>query len=242
MTTETNGNDPRVSDAYREMAGETTSPELDRKILAMATAEARAAPGVPRTWFRPLAWAATIALSFALVLEIMQVEDTGILRTDADLVEVLEQSPRPAAAAAEKQKNEALVKQQLNKRSSDVPAAGKAAIAPTEPEASTRDAAVDTPTPESASVASDFEQDNLGLVREAEEQDRLRSEPARAFSALGETKELTDRCSQEDRGSAETWYECVKAMQDAGRAEAAEQEFEALLAEFPDFRAPPEDR
>ena len=241
MTIETNGNDPRVSDAYREMAGETTSPELDRKILAMATAEARAAHGVPRTWFRPLAWAATIALSFALVLEIMQVDDAGIPRTDADLLEALEESPRPAEAA-EKQKNEARVKQQLNKRSSDVPAAGKAAIAPTEPEAAARDAAVNTPTPERASVASDFEQDNLGLVREAEEQDRMRSEPARAFSALVETKELTDRCSQEDRSSAETWFECVKAMQDAGRAEAAEQEFEALRAEFPDFRAPSEDR
>ena len=241
MTTETNGNDPRVSDAYREMAGETTSPELDRKILAMATAEARAAHGVPRTWFRPMAWAATIALSFALVLEIMQVDETGIPRTDADLVEILEESPRPAEAA-EKQKNEALVKQQLNKRSSDVPAAGKAAIAPTEPQASAKDAAVGTPTPESASVAPDFEQDNLGLLREAEEQDRMRSEPARAFSALVETKELTDRCSPEERGSAETWFECVKAMQDAGRAEAAEQEFEALRAEFPDFRAPSEDR
>ena len=100
MTTEANDNDPRVSDAYHEMASEEPSAELDRKILSMAAAEASAAGGVPRAWLRPLAWAATVALSFALVLEISQVDDAPTPRADADLPEILEESPRADESAA----------------------------------------------------------------------------------------------------------------------------------------------
>ena len=121
MTTEANDNDPRVSHAYHEMANETTSAELDRKVLAVAAAEARPPRGLPRTWFRPLAWAATIALSFALVLEITQVDDIQVdsvatPRADSDLAEEYEESPLPADAER-KRENEARVQQQLNKRS-----------------------------------------------------------------------------------------------------------------------------
>jgi hypothetical protein len=209
MTNTVNDNDPRVSGAYREMAREQTPAELDRKVLAMAAAAARGRQGLPRTWFRPLAWAATIALSFALVLEISQVGDLppvdhiAIPRSDADLADVLEESPRPAETA-ERQKNEALVNQQLNKRSSDAPAAAKAMIAPSQPEA----------------------------------QVRMQSEPERARGALAETRELTDRCSQDARESAETWYECVRDLRKAGHSEAAQLELAALLVEFPDFEEP----
>lgn len=246
MTNESNDNDRRVSGAYREMANEQTPADLDRKVLAMAAAAARGRQGLPRTWFRPLAWAATIALSFALVLEISQVGDMPLVpdvtspRTDADLADVLEESPRPAAAT-ERQKNEALVNQQLNKRSSDTPAAGKAAITPSQAEAAAADAAVNTPAAESASVASDLEQDSRSLLREAEEQVRMRSEPDRALGALAATRELTDRCSQDARESAATWYECVRVLREAGQMEAAKLEFEALLVEFPDFEEPPAD-
>jgi len=219
MTTEANDNDPRVSDAYREIAHEKTPAGLDRKILAMAAAEARAAHGVPRTWFRPLAWAATIALSFALVLEITQVDeiahigDVASPRADADLAERAEESPPPADAgdALGKQKNEELMRQQLNKRSSDAPAAAKVTISPAQRE---RAAA-------------------------AEEQDRMLPEPARTFAAIAEEKEQDNSCDADARASSETWFECVSALRDAGQTESAEQELEALLAEFPDFREPP---
>lgn len=240
MTTEANGNDPRVSDAYREMAVETTPPELDRKILAMAASEARAVHRLPRTWFRPLAWAATIALSFALVLEISQVEDVAPPRADADLAEVVEESPRPADTAA-KQKDEARLRQQLNKRSSDPPAAAKVMISPdaSAPAAEVADAAANAPASEGSAVAADFEQDDMSLLREAEEQARMQSGPARAVAAVVEAKELLDSCDKDARASSESWYECVTLLRDAGRLESAEQELEALLVEFPDFREPP---
>ena len=216
MTTEADNNDRRVADAYREVANERTPAELDRKVLAMAAAEAGRPRGLPRTWFRPLAWAATIALSFALVLEISQVDDVQLddvaaPRTDADQAERVEESmPLPADTAA-KQEDEARLQQQFSKRSTDAPAAAKAAIA------------------------------EGNLLREAEEQDRMRSEPARALGALVESKEQADGCSEDARASAEAWYECVQELRDAGQTDLAEQELEALQAEFPDFREPPGD-
>ena len=51
MTTESNHNDLRVSEAYQGLATETTPPELDRKILAMAAGKSRY--GLARAWIRP---------------------------------------------------------------------------------------------------------------------------------------------------------------------------------------------
>lgn len=249
MTTEANDNDTRVSDAYREIASEETPAELDRKILAMAAAEARAAKGIQRSWFRPLAWAATIALSFAFVLEMSQVAEVPMPRMDADLAleeEVLVESPRPVDTL-EKQKDDARAKQQLNKRSSDAPASTKASIAPAQPLPSTADEALNQPAMEgpsatSPAVASDFEIDDMSMLREAEEQARTRSEPARSFAAIAEKKEQSETCDEDARVSADTWYQCIKSLRDTGQLEPAQHELEALLAEFPDFREPAEQR
>lgn len=238
MTTEANDNDPRVSDAYREIASEATPAELDRKVLAMAAAEARAAYGLPRTWFRPLAWAATVALSFAFILEMSQVDDVP--------TPLAEESPRPVDAA-EKQKDEGRVRQQLNKRSSDAPATMKVTITPAQPVSSTADEALNEPAMESPSVASpsvasDFEVDDMSMLREAEEQVRTQSEPARSFAAIVEKKEPSEGCDEDARASANTWYQCVETLRDAGQMEPAQQELAALLVEFPDFREPAEQR
>ena len=238
MTTEANDNDPRVSDAYREIGSEETPAELDRKVLATAAAEVRAANGFPRTWFRPLAWAATVALSFAFILEISQVDDAP--------APLAEESPRPLDAEA-KQKDEGRVRQQLNKRSSDAPATMKVTITPAQPVPSTADEALNQPAMESPSVASpsvasEFELDDMCMLREAEEQARTRSEPARSFAAIVEKKEQSEGCDEDARASANTWYQCVKTLRDAGQMEPAQQELEALLAKFPDFREPAEQR
>lgn len=251
MTNE--ANDKRVFDAYRDLASEKTSAELDHKVLAMAAAEARGARGFPRTWFRPLAWAATIALSFAFVLELSQVDDVPTRHMDADLAETIEESPRPVDAAA-KQKDEAPLRRDLSKRLSDEPASMKATITPAQSALQQADAAenaalnqpaAESPSLESPSVAPDFEldlgMDNMSMLREAEEQARARSGPAQAVATLIESKEQAHSCDAEARASAANWYECVRNLRDTGQMEPAKRELDALLAEFPDFREPLED-
>jgi len=82
MTTEHNGEpmDELVSSTYQEHSAERAPEHLNRKILSMAAAANRAerSNGVrPKTWARtwtiPLAWAATVGLSLAIVLEVTQI-------------------------------------------------------------------------------------------------------------------------------------------------------------------------
>ena len=70
-------NDPRVSSSYRELATERSPKKLDDAILRKAHAATRPAYGRLRLWVRPLAWAATVAISLAIVLQVTQVPDPG---------------------------------------------------------------------------------------------------------------------------------------------------------------------
>jgi hypothetical protein len=65
----------RVSDAYRDIAKEASPANLDDKVMAMARQEARTRYGLARAWIRPVAWAATIGLSFAFILEMTYFDD-----------------------------------------------------------------------------------------------------------------------------------------------------------------------
>ncbi len=74
MTTR-NEHDPRVTETYRDLATEKTPAELDDEVLAMAAREARTRYGLTRAWIRPVAWAATIALSLAFILEMTRYQE-----------------------------------------------------------------------------------------------------------------------------------------------------------------------
>lgn len=82
MTTERDNQ--TVSDAYRDIATQTTPAELDDRVLKLAADAVPSRYGLARAWVRPLAWAATIALSLALVLEISRVDDAPAPQTDSD--------------------------------------------------------------------------------------------------------------------------------------------------------------
>jgi len=59
----------RVSAAYRDLPQASSPPALDRRVLAAARRESRPRYSVVRAWIRPLAWAATVGLSLAILLE-----------------------------------------------------------------------------------------------------------------------------------------------------------------------------
>lgn len=103
-------NDERVADTYRSLATERAPDRLNQAVLRMA---ARATEKrYPRTiaWLRPMAWAATIGLSLAIVLEITNLPqpepgDAGdIIESGSDVSRRDETPaaavpPRPAAAS-----------------------------------------------------------------------------------------------------------------------------------------------
>ena len=227
MTTENNDIDPRVSDAYRDFASETTPPELDRTVLSMAAGAVRSRYGKARAWIRPAAWAATIGLSLAFVLEFSQVPDEAPLSaggSDGDTFEVLEESVVDDEAAA-RAKSESAVRQEREKRQDTAPAAAEPAL-------------------EQDPASADFDVGDMSLLKEAEEQARLRSGDARpaaraaGISALLEDKEPMEGCDSDARASAQSWYACIEALRESGLSDIAAAELETLRSEFPDFQEP----
>lgn len=204
----TDQDNKRVSDAYREMAGEVTPAKLDEQILAMATREARSRYGLARAWVRPLAWAATIGISLAFMLELTWFADapTG---SPAPAPAVFDERARQDAevmkAKQESSLNHAIAEQ------ADEPAAAAPAAAP------------------EASPLRAAEKQARGRA-EAVQQDAL------ASFAISEDRDQA--CDDAARGEAESWYECIAALREQGRDRQAAQELEALLQAFPDFREP----
>lgn len=231
MTTESNDNDPRVSEAYRSFSTETTPKELDREILSMAAGSSRSRYGLARAWIRPVAWAATIGLSLAFVLEMTQVRDAQAPYSNADVAEPLEErianDPAPAPAQI------------------SVPAAKQASSPPAATEPMPQ-AEAELPMGR-ASVSEDFEADEMTMLRDADEQARARSGSEQASTAANltfdaamtlEKKEKIDHCDTDVRSSAETWHACVVELRDQGLSDAADEELQSLLAEFPGFEVP----
>jgi hypothetical protein len=102
--------DRLVSTAYRDVAGERAPEHLNHSILQQAATTAKPRYARSMSWMRPMAWAATIGLSLAIVLEITQVPqpqpseyglatdsviepaETARERKDVNSIEILEES------------------------------------------------------------------------------------------------------------------------------------------------------
>ena len=65
--------DPLVSSAYRESAAERTPDALNQAVMRQAGEQLRTRFFRPVVWLRPMAWAATIGLSLAIVIELSTV-------------------------------------------------------------------------------------------------------------------------------------------------------------------------
>jgi len=230
MTTETNNRDTRVSEAYRALATETTPQELDDTILKMAASDMPTRYAMVRRWLRPVAWAATIGLSLAFILEISRYQDVPV--APAPAMEKVE-ARAISHDAAVNPKHEDNVSRKLNKHA-DAPVAGKA-LAPR------ADSAMPAAM-ESAAQRLDVASDGAGALPEAEETVRLRASEARLAARPAEKKEQADHCDAAARATAESWYSCVEGLKEDGLADAARQELDALLTEFPGFREPEQDK
>ena len=230
MTTETNNRDTRVSEVYRALATETTPPELDDTILKMAASNVPTRYALVRGWLRPVAWAATIGLSLAFILEISRYQDIPVAPAPVmENVEMRAISPD----AAMNSNDEDIASRKLNKHA-DAPIAGKA-VAPS----------ADSGMPaamESAVQRLDIATDEAGTLPETEETVRLRASQARQAAPPAERKEQAEHCDAAARDTVESWYSCVEGLREDGLDDAARQELDALLIEFPDFREPEQNR
>lgn len=198
----------RVSETYRDIATETSPANLDDTVMAMARRAARTRYGLARAWIRPVAWAATVGLSFAFILEMTYFSNEPPIDT------AIPASPESdVSQGAEPATNEAPYKR--------TPAPIVAA-----PEIRTNDAPPLREAEEKADTAAASFADSYAP-------DELRRERASAELAAG-----NDRCEAEDRQNAATWYRCVLALRAMGLDDDAQAELDALQEAYPDFREP----
>ena len=230
MSTETNNSDTRVSEAYRALATETTPHELDDTLLKMAANNVPTRYALVRGWLRPVAWAATIGLSLAFILDISRYQDNPV--APAPVTEKVERRAISHDAAVITT-DEDIVSRKVNKYA-DAPVTGKA-LAPRAD--STKPAAMEIAVPR-----LDIATDAAGTLPETEATAGLRASEAQPAASPAEKKEQAEHCDAAARTTAESWYACVEELKDEGMTDAATRELDALLIEFPGFREPDMDR
>jgi hypothetical protein len=245
--------DTLVSQAYRDLADEQAPEHLDRTILTAAAKEARPRYSRLIAWTRPTAWAATVLLSVALVLELTDTPINGTPSFDeststsenrppeADAVDdgPVESLGEPAILASE------ITKKQGNDMRQKATSVAEQETSPQQPAARER--------VEHRSDTAEFKIRKEDMLQQAEELARVQvgdnNRPPPAVSSGSQQETAAGRslapaavlsaqvvdCDDDAVATPQTWLECIVALEDAGRDDAAREQRARLAEAFPDF-------
>jgi hypothetical protein len=189
-----------------------------------------------------MAWAATVMLSVALVLEVTRLpgpeftpstDNAGkseeqsfeLDQPDDAPVEILEESFAPAAAPGRSMNGAAVPEA--------APIKTTAKQAATEPELEMRrrvDArqglAVENQVATPAANVDEFKLKDNDMLQRAEDMARRQ---------IGESSEPAPGCDESVTAKPDTWLECIVELEEAGLADEARHQRELLEEAFPDF-------
>ena len=202
--------DATVSATYRELSRESAPNHLNEKVLQQA-AEMALRPRYSRSimWTRPLAWAATVGLCLAIVLEVTRVPAPEIVVTE-DTIDFLEAEP-PAALVTEEA--QAPVHQRLEALKDMKSQPGRSAAKQVANE------------PKREMVDADIRQRSGGIA-------------ALAVSADSIDSEASNECPDEIRIDPVTWLACIVDLEERGDTATALNQRDALKEAFPQFKMP----
>ncbi len=235
--------DAAVTQAYRETRDERIPESLNRAILDQAAKAARPRYSRIRLWTRPMAWAATAMLSVAIVLQLTQTPTPGNGSFDDGSYEV--DAPTDVAAGRLK---EAV-------RSNEAPGGAPNTATDAAPKMGALRSTAKQLAPAAASetrqrveqskanIANQalVEQEAAARLQEGEDQEAVPAQTASTdFASLELVREHSDpgRCDVAATTTAETWLQCITALEEAGLSDVADEERKLLTAAFPDFDTP----
>jgi hypothetical protein len=220
--------DPRVSAAYREIADERTPEHLDHTILNAARDAAGPRWNKAVGWLRPAAWAATIGVCLAIVIEIALLPDRDPAAVDNI---PRESAPAPLPATGAKRLEESR------------PRAGEARQSGQPQEAQRTPAAdpaglEDGPGSPADGAATSIEKSADRARRQTFHDAKPTAAVTLTAPASGLVPETaTERyCDEAETGDPNTWLECILRLEREGLHDAARLERELLADAFP----PPE--
>jgi len=256
-----NAADPAVSRAYHDLARETTPARLDAAVLDSAHRAARPPYARSRAWTRPLAWAATIALSVAVVLELTRTADfvsapSPAARTVASEIKAAddgERRDRQPPSLVPGFGDETLVVDDraapepvsvasptvAEKKRQVMDAAAPAEFA--ESAASPASVPVSQPSAEATAApaaAARLERENEDLLGRAHELATMQFGNNSESRAAGALESEAAGCPDDTRSDPGLWLECIEELEAAGLDAAADAQRELLEEAFPDFELP----
>ena len=244
-----NVEDALVSRTYRESAVEQVPDELDQAVLQRARQRSSNRYSRSVVWLRPMAWAATIGLCLAIVVEINNVPQPmpEQLALPADAMTPVERVREEAAPARSVQGGTGTINmnksvlheteelQQRTKKTVD--AKGRVSLQNV-PQHSKSDAGESAFVPAEVmeSLESKDSHDvNAPMLQEADHVYGLRSIAITASPASAELTAAT--CDLQARATPQTWLECIEALEENGLDDLAGEQRDQLRKAFPDFNS-----
>ncbi len=220
--------DEAVRRAYRDSAVETVPDSLNRRVLAEAGYAVSLKRG--RRWpaFRPLAWAATVGLSLAIVLKI-----TTVGPDPEAIPEATPEGPRYEIS-------EPLAETEALPDAADDDTA--ATLSPAEKRERLRSRSGMSAAPTASRPAAVTDDVPAASVAEAETAtDTVERQSASVHSASGAAvaDDTLSFCGEDERRDPERWRQCILDLVDAKHRDRARIEYRRYREAFPD--APPID-
>ena len=253
--------DELVSKTYRELDAVETPERVNRKVLQMAAAEtgqSTTARILFPAWMKPAAWAATIGLSLAIVLEFSElpsaserlddtiVDDLGSFEAineqnmpaSADLFEQAESPVKATALPAQKPERRGLSAASAATSDRDESALNRAVIV--EQEEKSKDIGPSAPVPASPQpaarkLAADQPAVSSPILEQVSDE-RQEGRARASFAAIADAKKESDdgdACDTATRQTPADWLQCIEQLRETGAVAAAEREFEAFLSAYP---------
>ncbi len=248
--------DTLVSRTYRESAVERVPDELDQAVLQRARQHSSNRYSRSVIWLRPMAWAATIGLCLAIVLEINNApqatrEQLALPAAPADAIsdgkkldEEALQLIRTEGGAASSDMNEAIVPQRIETEAlqqrarKTVDDQGRVSLQDV-PQYSKSEAREFEFVPAEMRESQESKDNGPALAPMFEAADGVANLPSIAVTASpAAASAIPAACDAQVRATPETWLACIEALEEDGLDEVAGEQREQLRAAFPDFDMP----
>lgn len=247
-------NDKALSAAYAEIADERAPASLNERVLRDASRHAGKGYSYWMVWMRPMAWAATVGLCLAIVLELSSITqpDPGIFETARpaaddkrlnDARDITAQEAKPVNAKTEQLSAPA--------RANDAAAPGN----PATPEITVQSSRPEAPATERDDTAAtdrlqiraapDLKEageipasENLARTRRESVHEAEERATGSALAASSDAALFADGplCDEQARATAAAWHDCIVELEKAGHDTDTERK--AFLAAYPDYEIP----
>lgn len=235
--------DELVSRTYRDLPAPRVPDHLNQRILQMAANRKNGKEGVLfATWMKPVAWAATIALSLAIVLELSEVPTTPIEVEGMTVGEAKRESTVQSTRDEFAPKDADALEQAENRARAEI-GADQASVREDEPESPAEvvfeEVVLEDASPmKSAAKTNSFAASSPAAARPAARTlaaDQPATEPEASLARSMEKREsdAATACDMKARQSAEDWLECIDNLRKSGAIQDADREYEAFILEYP---------